>query len=248
MIGLCSVTFRDKSPEEIIMLANNAGLEAIEWGSDSHVPETNIDNAKRIASLMTDTGLKTSSYGSYYTLGSDIDFEPFINIATILGAKTIRVWAGEVSSAETSETKRDSIIKNAKRVGQLARSKNIAIGIEYHQKTLTDTPESALQLMLEIQDDNVYLYWQPAESLSVKERKLSLPKLAPWITNIHVFNWENYMNRFPLSDAKDDWTNYVDLIEENSTNEHHYLLEFVPDKDQIRGFKESVETLKELVK
>src|SRR5690625_6345640 len=35
--GICSVTYRDLPPEEIVPLAAEAGLECIEWGGDVHV-------------------------------------------------------------------------------------------------------------------------------------------------------------------------------------------------------------------
>ena len=35
--GLVSVTFRDKTPEEIISTVKQCGLEGIEWGGDVHV-------------------------------------------------------------------------------------------------------------------------------------------------------------------------------------------------------------------
>ena len=36
--GLVSVSFRDKTPPEIIKAAAGAGLSCIEWGSDVHAP------------------------------------------------------------------------------------------------------------------------------------------------------------------------------------------------------------------
>ena len=38
--GLCSVSFRENSPEEILQAMADAGLWYIEWGSDVHAPYT----------------------------------------------------------------------------------------------------------------------------------------------------------------------------------------------------------------
>ena len=248
MIGLCSVTFREKNVEEIIALATEENLEVIEWGSDNHVPEDNIEHANRVAKLMADAGLKTNSYGSYYQLGSFENFSAYVEIATVLGASVIRVWAGERGSREANENDRFKVVEDAKRISEFAASKGIAIGLEYHQGTLTDTPESAETLMREINSPYIQLYWQPAESLTVKERIDSLSKLAPWIKNVHVFHWEDYHNRFPLQDGFDEWKQYIQIIQDESPLEQDFLLEFVPGKDQVQGFRESVETLKQLVK
>jgi len=248
MIGLCSVTFCDKKIEEIIRLAKEAELEVIEWGSDNHVPETDIDHANNVADMMEKANLQTSSYGTYYLLGSFADFEPYIKVAKILGASLIRVWAGDTGSKETDGATRKHIVKDAKRIGDLANAEGLKVTIEYHKDTLTDTPASAEKLMREINTPHVLLYWQPAESLSVKERIDSLPKLAPWITNVHVFHWEDFYNRFPLADGYDEWERYIEIITDESPQENNFLLEFVPGEDQVQGFYDNAETLKKLIK
>lgn len=52
MIGLCSVTLRDDAVEYIIDLAKYAGIQAIEWGSDNHLPENDIAQAEKVTQLM----------------------------------------------------------------------------------------------------------------------------------------------------------------------------------------------------
>lgn len=247
MIGLCSVTFRNKQVEEIIDLVRKSGLDLIEWASNYHVPENDEANARRVASLMKEAGLKSVSYGSYYRLGSGEDFESFIQVAKILGASTLRVWAGEKASQEADEFYRNKVIEDAKRISQMANQENLTISLEYHANTLTDSPQSALDLMEAINRSNVRLYWQPAESLTVEERLESIPKLARWITNVHVFNWQDYYHQFPLEDAYDEWQQYITLIETHSPYDQHYFLEFVPGQDQIQGFFQNAETLKKLV-
>ncbi|MBG9977762.1 hypothetical protein [Ruoffia tabacinasalis] len=61
MIGLCSVTFLDRKVEEAFALAKEAQLDAIEWGRDTHEPETNIKYAQEVAQMMNAAGLKTIS-------------------------------------------------------------------------------------------------------------------------------------------------------------------------------------------
>ena len=50
-IGLCSVTFRDKSVDEIVDLALENGLNFIEWGGDIHLKPGDFDEARRIKAL-----------------------------------------------------------------------------------------------------------------------------------------------------------------------------------------------------
>lgn len=247
MIGLCSVTFKKRTAKEVIALAKEAKLEVIEWASNAHVPETDIGYAKDIVRQMKEAGLSTSSYGTYYRLGSFKDFEPYIEVAKILGTSMLRVWAGEKGSKETDAKDRELIIEDAQRIGKLAAESGVTISLEYHAHTLTDTPESTIQLMKEINSPHVLLYWQPAETLTVEERLDSLDELGKWVTNVHVFHWEHYRNRFPLEDGFDEWKQYIDKIERISPYNQTYLLEFVPGEDEKRGLLESAETLRKLV-
>ena len=64
--GLVSITFRDLSPEEVVQVAVENGLEGIEWGGDVHVPHGNLAVAKKVARQTAEGGLKVASYGSYY--------------------------------------------------------------------------------------------------------------------------------------------------------------------------------------
>ena len=157
MIGLCSVTFRDDSVDYIIDLTKEAGIQAIEWSSDNHLPKNDIAQAEKVAQLMQEAGLTTSSYGAYYKLGSFHDFEPFIQIAQIVDASIIRVWAGEEGSADVAGEYRQDIIEDANRIGKMASEANLSIALEYHMDTLTDTPASAQQLTQEITAPNAYL-------------------------------------------------------------------------------------------
>ena len=50
-IGFCSVTFRSKSIEEIIEIAENADLNYIERGSDVHIPKGDYDKARFVGNL-----------------------------------------------------------------------------------------------------------------------------------------------------------------------------------------------------
>ena len=48
--------------------------------------------------------------------------------------------------------------------------------------------------------------------------------IAPYVTQIHVFNWEE-KNRYPLKDAVETWRSYLSCFE----GEHALLLEHMPN-------------------
>lgn len=67
--GLVSVTFRDKTPEEIISAVKQCGLEGIEWGGDVHVLPGDVSRAREIRHLTEQAGLAVWAYGSYFEAG-----------------------------------------------------------------------------------------------------------------------------------------------------------------------------------
>ena len=64
--GMVSVTFRQFDVDEVIRRTKEAGLMAIEWGGDVHVPHGDLDKARYTADKMRENGLEIASYGSYY--------------------------------------------------------------------------------------------------------------------------------------------------------------------------------------
>src|SRR5690606_25566636 len=100
--GLCSVTFRELTPEQIVVHAAEAELEVIEWGGDVHVPAGDPERAVQVAQATTDAGLAVCSYGSYFRAGADEALTPILDSAEALGAGRVRIWAGRVDSADAT--------------------------------------------------------------------------------------------------------------------------------------------------
>ena len=67
--GLVSITFRQLSVAETIALVTQAGLAAVEWGGDIHAPHGDEAQARAIARMGADAGLRVAAYGSYYRVG-----------------------------------------------------------------------------------------------------------------------------------------------------------------------------------
>lgn len=244
--GLCSITFRDLSVEEIIDLCVKNNIEAIEWGTDVHLVPNNIDEAKRIKKLMDDNKLITSSIGSYYRVGieNDYSFESILELAKILDATNIRVWAGRLGSELADEDYVRKVIGDSKRIAELAFKDGIGVSYEYHGKTLTDTPESALSLLKAVNHPNMRLYWQPAVDLSVEQRIKDINKVKDYITNVHVFSWIG-IEREPLVNQKENWINYIKEINKDGSD-RYYILEFVKD-DSIEQFEADVKVLNQII-
>lgn len=244
--GLVSISFRQLDVDTVIKLCVDNELEAIEWGGDVHVPHGNLDVASATREKSHQAGLQIAAYGSYYRCSpsdDELNFESVLATAVALGAPVIRVWAGQKGSCATSESERQSITDDLRRIGRLAQGENIEIAIEFHENTLTDNPSSALQLVRVVNLENVKLYWQTTNRQSRDYSQAALETLLPFVSHVHVFNWEfenDAIIRRPLSEAEEAWMNYLKTA---SNKDRCALLEFVRD-DSPQQLADDARTLR----
>lgn len=250
--GLVSITFRQLSPPEIIKLVAEANLKVIEWGGDVHVPHGDIKQAETVARWTVDAGLSVVAYGSYYRLATPDQpaFESILETAIALGAPTIRVWAGNKGSADADEGYWQQVYDEARQIAEMAKQVNLSVSFEFHDGTLTDTAQSALQLMEAVQHDNLAMYWQPPHRLSTEERIASLVSLLPYLTHVHVFQWHrNHPDlriRYALHEGQSEWQIFLEHLKD-SEELHAVMLEFVRDDDPD-CFREDAKTLLSWIK
>ncbi|MEK4564666.1 sugar phosphate isomerase/epimerase [Alkalihalobacillus sp. FSL R5-0424] len=248
--GMCSVTFREESVDQVIKWTKESGLDGIEWGADIHLIPGDLEQAVGIALKTQKAGLEVLSYGSYYRAGTtqhDYSFTDILQTAQKLGAPSVRIWAGEAGSDEVTKTERKQVVEDIQAVATFASEVGIEVHLEYHGGTLTDTSDSAKRLMEEINHSNVALYWQPAVGLSMEERLAAIQEVKPFIKHVHVFNWLEY-DRLALAEGVDAWQLYLDqLLQGDERIDQHFLLEFVKDEDPAQ-FKKDAQVLIDLIK
>ncbi|WP_163511412.1 sugar phosphate isomerase/epimerase family protein [Fodinicola acaciae] len=224
--GLVSVTFRQLSVPEVVDVAAKAGLAAVEWGGDVHVPD--VGAAVRTRDLAADAGLAVAAYGSYYRAGvSDpADFAAAARVAVALGAPYVRVWAGRLGSAEATDDYRAAVVRALK----AATGHGVTVAVEYHPNTLTDTLESALRLFDEV-GPGVVPYWQPWDCHAVDAARAQVRALLPYgLPTVHVFSWDTDGSRLPLSAGERLWRTVLDELSA-APGSYNALLEFVVDND-----------------
>lgn len=233
--GLVSVTYRQLPADEVVRLAVAAGLSAIEWGGDVHVPAGKFAEAERVGQLCADAGLDICSYGSYYYAGHD-DLEvadKVVRTAISLGAPNIRVWAGRAGSAECSTEQRHRVAEDIGGLAALAAEHGLQVAVECHPETLTDTLPSTLQLLDDIKMSAgvVRPYWQPVPGQRVGEAGKHVDALLPLLRTVHVFAWSADGGRLPLRSAAPLWQDVLGRLAratEDDGTVRYALLEFVP--------------------
>lgn len=239
--GIVSVTFRNLDPKTIADLTVQAGLDAVEWGGDIHVPPTDIANASSVGEMTRAAGLQSISYGSYFRAGytAQADFAAEVAAASALGAPNIRIWAGKLGS--DAEENRAAVADSIRACAAECAKNGMTLSLERHRGTLTDTPDSALRLIEEVAHENLRLYWQPDQAQEVDYNIDSLRRLLPFVSNVHVFSWKG-KDKFPLEAGTDAWRQYIDILA-GSGNDHGMLLEFVCDGTEAQYLRDA-ETLK----
>jgi 3-dehydroshikimate dehydratase len=228
--GLVSVTFRQLPADEVVELAAKAGLGAIEWGGDVHVPLGSLVTAKRVKALCEVHGLEIAAYGSYLRAGS-IDREEMrsaVATAEALGAPRIRVWAGNVGTAQAGVGDRMAVTRGLAELADVAASSGIEIAMEFHRNTLTDEVDSTITLLLDVGAPNLKTYWQPPVDLDDAQCLDQLEALMPWLTTVHVFSWWPSNTRLPLAGRESLWRPVLDRLAAEP-REINALLEFVAD-------------------
>lgn len=248
--GLVSVTFRNLSPADIVALVDEAGLDAIEWGGDVHVPHGELEAAAEVGRLTREAGLTVCSYGSYYRAAESprkgLSFETVLRTAEKLRTPMIRVWAGARGSDAADAEYRGRVVEDLRRVGSLAESEGMGISLEYHGNSLTDTNDSACELIRELDHPNVWFYWQDRLGKAPDESLAELKRLQHRVSNLHIYCWlkrNGELERHPLADGAEAWRKYFDAMRDTG-RDHYGLIEFVAD-DSPEQFLRDAAVLKE---
>lgn len=240
--GLCSVTLRQCTPREVVDVCVRAGLKAVEWGGDIHVPHGDLVRAREAVRLCAEEGIGILSYGSYFRLGAESgspDFGAVLDTAATLGAKTIRIWAGDRPSAQMDEAYRARLVAECRRVAEDARRAGMEVGLEYHRNTATDTNEAAASFLESVGHESAHSYWQPREQRDLATRLAGLQMVLPVLCHLHVFQWRgNPIAREPLSEGAAEWMQYL-AAARASNRVTGAFLEFVEGDDPAHVIRDA---------
>ena len=238
--GLCSVTFRGRSPDEVVAAAVAAGLDGIEWGADVHVPPGELDVAREVREHCHDAGLAVPSYGSYLAAGKSDPAEvaPVLASAAALGAANVRVWCPFGAPPGSDDDLARAAAADLAAWAAMAADRGLTLSTEFHVGTFTETAASTLALLDDAgRPDNLFTYWQPvAGRLPLEEASA----VRDAVSHVHVFHWRPDGERRPLAEGAEEgeWPAVLDALARPTrfAGERYAFLEFVrdDDPDQLR--------------
>lgn len=246
--GICSVTYRSLPIQGVVNLASSSGLDRVEWIQDAHVRLDRPGQTHRIREQTQRAGLAVAALGSYFRAGCFVEadaerrvWDQVLSTARTLGAPRIRVWAGNQASLHASQSGRRQVVESLRRC---VSSTDIVIATEFHSGTLTDSAESARDLLDAV--PGLQTYWQPPNgmpsNLALDGLRVVLDRLAA----LHVFSWwPTEDDRRPLAYRPAMWRSAFALAA-TCGRPIDALLEFVP-KDEPRVLPEEASALRSLL-
>ena len=161
----------------------------------------------------------------------------------------VRVGAasdGPTMQALADAAARQAVVNDALRCADLAAEKRIQICYEFHGGTLTDTVESACDLLAATEHPFIKTLWQPTIGASREECLAELRLMAPRLHHVHAFHWwPDYSHRYPLREGADCWSAYVSELRALGCDPD-ILLEFVVG-DDLASLPEDARFLNELL-
>ncbi|UNK71399.1 TIM barrel protein [Microbacterium sp. H1-D42] len=231
--GLCSVTFRQLTPERIVALAADAKLEVIEWGGDVHVPPGDPERAAAVARMTSDAGLAVASYGSYFRAGAEEPLAPILDSAAALGADRVRIWAGQLDSADATPQEYAQVVARLSDAAAEASDRGISLALEFHRGTLADNPEAVLRLLADVDSPALTTYWQPSVDAPDAVALAEYDAVAVHTSAVHVFSWWPAAERLRLDVREGLWRALFAAAAAQPAPPRDALLEFVPDDDPM---------------
>ena len=225
-LGLVSVSFRDRSPADILAAMKAANLTCIEWGSDVHAPCDNLENLQALAALQAEYGITCCSYGTYFRFVENAieELPQYIAAAKILGTNILRLWCGRKRRCDMTDEELAAFVDLCRQAAAIAEEAGVILCMECHKKTFTEDPDQAVWLMNQVNSPSFRMYWQPFQWQTPPQNVENAKTIAPYAEHIHVFNWVN-KEKFPLADAVADWQQYISAF----STPRALLLEFMPN-------------------
>jgi len=235
--GLCSITFRTLSTDDVIDVAGRAGVGGIEWGADVHAPPGAGPSITALGARTRDAGLAVVSYGSYVGMGPTGDeIDAVLDTAEALGSPMVRIWTELGVTPRSPVTERRRVTERTAVLAERIVARGLLPTLEFHPGTLTETAASANELLDAIGPTALRTHWQPDPSLGPQTALGELSAVTAHLAHLHVFAWGagGIDDRRPLADGAALWTRALELADRDGAGVpggRYALCEYVLDDD-----------------
>lgn len=163
--GIATIALRKYDVFTALDMARDAGFAGVEvWGKPPHTPEgVDEEHLRRVRDRARANGLAIPILGSYVN-PSWPEFEQksadAIAIAKLLGARIIRVWAGNKNPDQADEALWQHVASSFRHFALHAADEGLTLAMEMHADTLCLTPEGVLRVIEMTGAGNLKLNYQ----------------------------------------------------------------------------------------
>ncbi len=240
-LGLASSAFPAKSPQEIMKLALDAGLEGVEWAAESHLRPGDKAVAQ---SLMMETLLARLSIVSYAALyrvrpghESGLAFDTILDTAAMLQAPILRIFAGQLPYAKESAEGRASLLEELRRLGDRSGERGITICLSFGRGTCLEAYEAAAALFADLDHAFVRLAWEPIPGRKAEEATLAVESLTARTALLLARKSDSLGRAGLLSEEAACWSRRMDAFRAGETApkmSRFILLGRIGEEDETR--------------
>ncbi len=197
--GLCTIALSEEPITVALDIARECNCDGVEiWGKNGHLPYNASDREiESVKAMCSQRGLDIITYGSYLKLITDEfdnQYKQNIDCAAKLGARMIRIWAGNIPSKLAKDDIVANAVKQLKILADYATDKGITIVIENHDNSLADNSEMILRLIESVGKNNIKSYWQPSFREDKEDWYRALENLITVLGGIHAQNYSGGYN------------------------------------------------------
>lgn len=215
LAGLCSVTLRHLAVDEVARVVERAGLAALEWGADVHVPPGDRGAVSRARAAAAAAGVELVTYGSYLVTAPGLDPADTARVcdtAAALGAMAVRVWCPTGPAPPHAGAVDPGVVEALAQVAEHAAARGMIAAMEYHGGTLTATAPGTRALLDAVDHPALATYWQPPywdpERVGRPDGTADvadLERLGSRLAHLHVYEWGPGLERRALSTGASRW-------------------------------------------
>lgn len=244
--GLTSVALRNRTVEEIVRAAADAGLSAIEIDSVSHLAPEEGARAVEIGALVKAARMTVSSYATDFTLGdSDSSvFELYCRTALALGAPCVRVRCDGMPSACIDAARESFLVGEMKKVLASAEKYELSVALELCANTLCDDADRILSFLSRVRSSRLGVAFRVDRARSNEYNYEALLSLAPHLMGVYFSVTYSNGRGYPLKAGFAMNEELARILAEQGVDCPVYLA-YVPDEDTDK-LAEETKTLFEL--
>ncbi len=259
--GIATIALRKYDLFRALDLAAEAGFAGVEiWGRAPHTPEQfDEEYWHKVKQKLQENELGISMYGSYVNPCSP-DYSQksadALKIAEIIGAKIIRIWAGNKEPQDADEELWKYVANSLRDYALQAEDKGLTLAMEMHGGTLCLTPEGCLRVIEEANAPNLKLNFQ-LDAAKYPDVEKIVDMVGSYVVNVHAQNYKPSQaepNKWELTWIDDGVIDYdkVLFLLKNKGFDGYVEAEFLKDefhpeeKPMLEAMRRDAKYLKEL--